>query len=84
LTGATVSKPDGVNDPVQIDGPVLKAVELFDGTNTLTEIIHIVARLLGIPPQEAAERCLALAKRLVQSSFILPLEISPQQTEQVV
>lgn len=72
-TGTELSKSDGLEDQLAIDGLVLQTVELFDGKNTLEEIIVKTENALGVAYEDAKARCLSLAKRLVQSSFIVPV-----------
>jgi hypothetical protein len=74
VTNVELRKPDGILDMLKIDVPVLRAVELFDGKNTLADIISKTMELLGLPREEAHSRCLALAKRLLQSGFVHPVE----------
>jgi hypothetical protein len=73
LTNIEVTKPSGIKDPLKVDWSVLRTIELFDGSNTLAEVIEKTAAALSLPYEDAKSRCLALAKRLVQSSFVLPV-----------
>ncbi|HEX4749860.1 MAG TPA: methyltransferase [Bryobacteraceae bacterium] len=72
LNRIEISKPYCINDQLQVDATVLPTIELFDGRNTVAAIAERTADALSISVDESTTRCLALAKRLAASSFILP------------
>jgi methylase of polypeptide subunit release factors len=74
-----LSKSDGIADALKLDMPVLQAIELFDGSRTLTEIINDVAQRQGISPGEAKARCLRLTRRLLQSSFVQAVNLQTSE-----
>jgi hypothetical protein len=59
--------------PLTLDPDVVRAVEMFDGTNTVRQIAAKVHEFLGCSREDAESRTLALAKRLVQSAYVLPV-----------
>ncbi len=69
-----ISKADGIEDALSIDLAVLRTIELFDGSRTLQEITGQMARVQEIPTEEAKAKCLSLAKRLLQSGFVMPVD----------
>jgi ABC-type amino acid transport substrate-binding protein len=77
-TGAVV-KEAGFKDQVQLDSVVFQFITLFDGQHSTGEIADLVASRLEIPREEAQQRCLHLARRLLQGSFVLPksAELTP-------
>lgn len=77
-----VSKPNGIGAPLKIDSPVLRTIEMFDGARTLGEIIVATAEVNGISPEESSARCVTLAKRLVQGSFIVPVKLDSKSSQQ--
>ena len=75
-----LGKSDGIADGLKMDFPVLQAIELFDGSRTLAEIINDTAQRHGVSPVEAKARCLSLTRRLLQSGFVHPVKASDAQT----
>lgn len=75
-----LAKSDGIADTLKLDLPVLQAVELFDGSRTLTEIINDVSEQQHISPAEAKARCVSLTRRLLQGSFVRPVTPTTTQT----
>ena len=73
LTGVEIIKPGAIKDPLVVDASVLRAIELFDGSNTLASIIDKTAEALAVSHEEAKSHCLQLAKRLVRSGFVIPV-----------
>jgi methylase of polypeptide subunit release factors len=73
IASMQVTKPNLIAGELKIDLAVLEAIELFDGKRTVQQIADTVAELQGISSEEAKSRCLALAKRLVQGAFVLPV-----------
>ena len=63
-------KTEGFKDRLGLDRAVSDFVPLFDGKHTLEEMATTVSQSLDIPLAEAQIRCLQLARRLLQSSFV--------------
>jgi methylase of polypeptide subunit release factors len=74
-----IAKTDGIDDVMAIDFAVLQAIELFDGSRTVEEVTSEVAKMQNISAEEAKTRSLVLAKRLLQSTFVMPLESASNQ-----
>jgi predicted RNA methylase len=72
VTRVEISKPNFISAELKIDLPVLQAIQMFDGNSTLAQIIEKLQTSFALPYEEAKARGIGLAKRLVQSSFVLP------------
>lgn len=72
--GVELRKPNGIGYPLKVDLPVLQTIELFDGHRTIAEVMEKTATIRGISLAEAKAQCLVLVKRLLQSSFVRPVE----------
>jgi hypothetical protein len=64
-------KQKGLTDRLRLDETVSAFVPLFDGTRTVAEIAEAVASHATVDLSEARDRCLKLARRLLQSNFVL-------------
>lgn len=64
---------EGLRDSLRLDEVVANFIRLFDGTRTVEEIASSVSNSLDWSLEDARKQCLALAKRLLQSSFVKPL-----------
>lgn len=69
-TSRELVKAAGFQDRLRLDAAVAQFIELFNGSHTLREIAHRVSETLELPADEASQRCMQLARRLLQSSFI--------------
>jgi hypothetical protein len=78
ITRVEISKPNFISTELKVDLPVLRTIEMFDGNSTLAKIIEKLQTSFALPYEEAKARGIALAKRLVQSSFVLP--VTPEKT----
>jgi hypothetical protein len=56
---------------LRLDEAVSRFLPLFDGTRTLAHIAEMVAQQSHTDTEEARRRCLELARRLVQSNFVV-------------
>jgi methylase of polypeptide subunit release factors len=65
-----LAKTTGLVDKIRLDEIVSHFVPLFDGTNTLAQMAVIVSQHLQVGLEDAQQRCLQLAKRLLQSNFV--------------
>ncbi len=72
-TSRELAKTAGFQDRLRLDAAVAQFIELFDGRHALCEIAQRVSQTLQLPPEEAAQRCMQLARRLLQSSFVHPV-----------
>lgn len=73
VVGIRLLQNDGIRDSLALDEVVAKFIWLFDGSQSLGEIADSVSESLGWPAEDARKKCLALAKRLLQSSFVKPV-----------
>ncbi len=67
-------KTETLVDRLKVDEAVAHALLLFDGERSLKEVAEAVCDRLSITREEATIRCLALVRRLLQGSFVLPGE----------
>lgn len=67
-------KTETLVDRLKVDEAVAQSLLLLDGQRTLAEVADAVCDRLSITREEANRRCLALVRRLLQSSFVLPGE----------
>ena len=73
VVSAELTKGEGFRDKLGLDSVVAGFVGLFDGSRTVAEIAGAASNSLGWPEEEARSRCLSLARRLLQSSFVKPV-----------
>jgi hypothetical protein len=66
-----LAKQSGLVDRLRLDEAVSRFLPLFDGTRTLAHIAEMVAQQSHTDTEEARRRCLELARRLVQSNFVV-------------
>ena len=66
-------KTSGLVDKLRLDDTVSVFIPLFDGDRTIADIAGIVAANLQIDQGDAIQRTLQLARRLLQSLFVLPV-----------
>jgi hypothetical protein len=64
-------KTSGLVDKLRLDEIVSSFIPLFDGKRTLAEMAAIVSEKLQVGAEDAQQRCLQLARRLLQSNFVL-------------
>ena len=83
LTGVEIVKPGAIKDPLVLDASVLRAIELFDGSNTLAAIIDKTAEALALSHEMAKSHCFQLAKRLVRSGFVLPVASETNSIQEI-
>jgi hypothetical protein len=69
----TLVKSESLVDRLRLDEAVAGCLPFFDGRRTLLEISDDVSAKLSISPDESRRRCLQLARRLLQSSYVLPM-----------
>lgn len=65
-------KQEGLVDRLRLDETVSAFLPLFNGKNSLAEIIACVSERLRISSADSTQRCLQLARRLLQSNFVKP------------
>jgi methylase of polypeptide subunit release factors len=73
--GRTVDlqKTSGLVDKLRLDETVSAFIPLFNGERTVAEIASVVCARLAISRDEATQRAVQLARRLIQSTFVLPV-----------
>ena len=64
-------KATGLIDKLRLDETVSLHIPLFDGARTLLDVAAVVSEHLQVGIEDAQQRCLQLAKRLLQSNFVL-------------
>ena len=67
-------KLEALVDRLNLDAAVSGCLPFIDGRRTLAEVAEMVALRLGITSEESKTRCIQLARRLLQTSYILPVE----------
>ena len=76
IVSSELAKSQGFRDRLKLDSVVAEFIGMFDGRNSVAEMADTVSKSLGWPKEEAIARCLALVRRLLQSSFIKALAIN--------
>ena len=74
VAASELARPGGLKDRLRLDAAVARFIHLFDGEHTVAQIAATVSESLGMPAEEAQAQCLRLARRLLQSSFVKPVQ----------
>jgi methylase of polypeptide subunit release factors len=72
ISSSELVKGGGLHDRLRLDAVVSSFIPLFDGMQTLEEIAARVSTAATVPMDTARARCIELARRLLQSSFVVP------------
>jgi hypothetical protein len=67
-------KSEALVDRLKLDAVVSECLPYMDGKRTLQHVADMVETRLGISSEESRARCLQLTRRLLQTSYILPVE----------